>query len=662
MAFATLPDGRVYEQVSPANKNGNVVRPGKESLGLAEASGEAVVFTGTGPMGAATSGLEEVFVARRSGSGWVTSATRPLQPGEINHNTGRPLTLVPSLDFSSFLFTTYGSYALTEPPGNGVGANIYLSHDPSVEATWIAQPTIANPIPALGSNNSILDYVVVGGTPGFSTVYFTYSGTLLADDASRAPYVGNGLGEEGGPWGFYEWRAGNLTEAGLLPDGTVSPFGAVPAGISTDGSRAFFVSPVADLSECTVATPGGCTPELYVREIAADGTKSTVLVSQSQIPGHVGEAAPHAPAGIYASPDGSQAFFASTDQLTSGAPPDGSVKEYDFDVSTGSLTYLPNVTGTVVASAPNGSDFIFENTATVPAELGLWTSGTAGGTVTTITQLPEPLDVSSGRASADGAAFVFRTSAPVAGFNDGGGFAQVFHYWVGSRELTCVSCPPSGVTPSGDAQTSHDKESTEPITTFDSRVISSDGSRVFFDTPDRLVSRDTNTPTRDVYEWENGHVYLISSGSSNENSFVLDSSASGGDVFFTTTVGLVPGDVDEVMDVYDARIPRPDDRPPPSAVPCEGDVCQGPPSVPHLLSPPASEAFNGAGNLTPVMPSIAPPKRKTAAQIKADKFVAALRTCSKKSKKKARSFCEKQARRKYGPKARAKKTDRRASQ
>jgi hypothetical protein len=686
-----LPDGRVYEQVSPANKNGNVVRPGNLSIGLAKANGEAVVFTGSGPMGAAASGLDEVFVARRSGSGWATSATRPLKPGEVSYESGRPLTLVPSLDFSSFLFTTYGSYTLTEPPGDGVGANVYLSHDPSVEATWIAQPTIANWHPALGENNGIRDYLVVGGTSDFSTAYFTYSGTLMPQDASRA-----------GGWGFYEWSGGALREAGILPDGTLSPFGAVPAAIggapfrafvqpfepqaldnevSTDGSRAFFVSP-----DPSVAS--GAPPELYVRDIGADGAKRSVLVSRSMLPGHEGEPAPDgpvdmvntpvenaSPAGasyVYASADGSQAFFASVDQLTSAAPADGSTKWYDYSLDTGSVTYLPGVTGSIASASPDGSDFIFENNATVPAELDLWTRGPAGGTVTTITQLPESvnvggpsyghLDVSGGRASADGAAFVFRTNAPVAGFNDGGGFEQVFHYWVASHELTCVSCPPSGVTPSGNAEVSYNDASEEPLTTLDSRVMSSDGSRVFFDTPDPLVSQAANAPARDVYEWENGHVSLISSGSSNEDSFVLDSSASGGDVFFTTTAGLVPGDVDEVRDVYDARVPRLGDRPPPSTVPCEGDVCQGPPSVPHLLSPPASETFNGAGNLTPVTPSIARPKPKTAAQIKADKLVAALRTCRKKSKRKARSFCEKQARRKYGSKARAKRSDRRASQ
>ncbi len=657
-----LPDGRVYEQVSPADKDGNVVREPPASMGLAAEDGEAVVFVGTGAMGAATGGLTEVFVSRRSRSGWVTSSTRPRQPGEVNVDGGRPLTLVPSSSFSSFLFTTFGSYVSAEPPGEGVGANIYLSEDPTVEATWVAQPAVANPDPILSpGSNGIRNYFIVGGTPDFSTVFFTFSGTLLPQDASRQ-----------GGWGFYEWSGGKLAEAGVLPDGSLDPFGAVPAAIagvshferafassslapqtldneiSTDGSRVFFVSPEP---ETAAPTP----PELYVRETAADGVKSTMLVSQSQLPGHEGEPAPDGPnagAGyVYASPDGSQAFFASTDRLTSAAPANGSVKEYDYDLETGSLTYLPGVTGSIAAASPDGSDFIFENTATAPAELDLWSSGPGGGQVTPITQLPASLggaiDVSGARSSADGSVFVFGTSSPLAGFNDGGGFEEVYCYAVGAHELACVSCAPASVAPSGDAEVSHDNETAEPLTTLDTRVVSADGSQVFFDTPTPLVPQATNG-ARDVYEWENGHVYLVSSGTNDENSYVLDSSASGGDVFFETSAGLVPGDTDGSADVYDARVPRPGDRPPSSAVPCEGDVCQGPPSVPVQLGAPSSATFSGLGNVPPV-PAASPKAspKKAGPVSRAQKLASALKACAREPRRRRKS-CVKQARRRYG--------------
>ena len=150
----------------------------------------------------------------------------------------------------------------------------------------------------------------------------------------------------------------------------------------------------------------------------------------------------------------------------------------------------------------------------------------------------------------------------------------------------------------------------------DERGVSSDGERIFFDTADPLVPQDVNTGTsrerpdpgsstyfepqgRDVYEWENGTIYLISSGKSPEDSYFLDSSANGNDVFFATSEGVVPGDTDGAYDVYDARVPHPGDSLPPAAVPCEGSVCQGPPNVPALLTPPASATFSGLGNAAP---------------------------------------------------------------
>jgi hypothetical protein len=675
-ASAALPDGRVYEQVSPPDKNGNVVVAG--SFGLAGADGDSVVFVGSGAMGAAVSSTIGEFVARRSASGWATGSALPRQLGVFNAAEGPPSTVIPSSDFSRFLFGAFKPYVSAEPLDEQSSSNIFLSSDPTLEPAWVGEPVLSSPnfspIPLPGQNTERHNYVMVGGTPNLSRVYFTYAGTLAPQDASRAPHVGRGLGEPTDAWGFYEWTEGRPTEAGVLPNGALDPFGAVPAAIagdgiptgpsqesfarngqyvyaqaqvldnevSADGSRAFFVSPdpvastLTNEAQCEVQGP--CTnapPELYVRKIAPDGTKSTVLVSQSQVPGHIGEAAPtgvvnveNAPSDnthhvgatdIYASPDGSHALFKSRDQLTGDAPSDGSVKEYDFDVNSGTLRYLPGVAGPVVVSSNDGSSFIFENTAATPAELDSWTSGSPGGQIKTITELPSPpntgppfagaLDVSGGRASADGSVFVFRTNSPLpGGFNNAGGFAQVYRYVLAANQLSCVSCPPVGVLPSGDAHLSSDSAEgarsngnpfEPPITTLDARVISSDGSRFFFDTPSPLVPLDTNGK-RDVYEWENGHAYLISSGKGADDSAVVDSSPDGNDVFFTTSYGLVPGDVDEAYDVYDARIPRPGDTLPPSPAPCQGEVCRAPPSTSPNLAVPASATFNGVGNLTPV--------------------------------------------------------------
>jgi hypothetical protein len=636
-----LPDGRVYEQVSSAYKNGNFV----EFLlgfgfGLAEGGGDAVVYPLSGAAGSAYSGTIADYVSKRTpGVGWTTTQTSPRQSSrEINLSFETPLALIPSADFTKFAFDSATSYVSGDPNGF---VNIYLSEDPSHEPVWLARPQISEAFPVPGTRYSGNNRLT-GASPDLSSVYFAYAGTLLPEDAART---------SGG--GLYEWSGGALHEAGTLPDGKLSPFGAVPASfgllgfgsvgrgsawqanvtdnwLSADGTHAYFLSPdpvaseVTNGEECT----SPCTPEateLYLREVQPGGGHRVTLVSRSELPGHVGEPAPHGPASVkntstqlggtfaYGSSDGSHVFFASVDRLTSAAPEGGALKEYVYDAAADTLTYLPGVQGSIVTASADGSELLFVDSASAPTELALWREGPAGGTVTPIAAGVST--VRTARVSSDGSVFVFDTNAMVpGGFNNGGHDVQgnqpfeVYRYDVSQQQLACVSCPPKGVTPTGDAEMSYDSENNEtpdeiyqhsvPRTTLDTRVISSDGSRIFFDTPNALVPQDTNG-VRDVYEWENGKIYLISSGASAKPSFYLDNSASGGDVFFATDEGLVTGDTDEAYDAYDARIPRPGDNPQPSAVPCSGAVCQGPPSTPDLLGAPASATFAGAGNLAP---------------------------------------------------------------
>jgi hypothetical protein len=692
-----LPDGRVYEQVSPTDKNGNAAGAGagggsgqrEEEYSVASADGDAVLFWASGAVGNASSGLADYFVARRSAAGWSTTSALPRPTsGEISVFSS-PSVMLASADLSHVAFqqasengTGFGF------PGIGKGYQLYLAgSDPLAQPAWLSQPTIPAPI-----QNGQAPWLA-GASPDLSTVYFGEDGTLLPQDASRTPYAGKQSNSYINPSaaGLYEWKNGVLMPAGVLPDGSVDPFGAVPAAealayntsptlvvaedlnnqVSTDGSRAFFVSP--DPSFCAQNSPvcGGDQPELYARVTAADGSQSTVLVSKSAV---TGRPAPHGPLQIrnprvstidpgdgtvqpyvYASPDGSRAFFESMDQLTSDAPNGSSVKAYDFDLTTGSLAYLPGVAdlppesasadvggplgpSSILVSSLDGSDLIFVRypAGGVP-QLELWRSGPSGGTVIPISQLPpspahekeysesrEPrpggMAFVAARATADGSVFMFETDSSLPGFNNAPGYDEIYRYDAAANTLSCVSCPPAGITPSGNASFSENNVLRPPLNGQLSgwlnagRGMSADGSRIFFDTPDPLVPQDTNTrPTEeqnsgattrrygaDVYEWENGKIYLLSSGTGVKDSLLLDSSASGNDVFFATTDGLVAGDTDGGYDVYDARVPRPGDVPLPSAVPCQGDVCQGPPRVPSLLGASPSETFSGPGNPAPL--------------------------------------------------------------
>jgi len=711
-----LPDGRVYEQVSPANKNGNEAGVGTgrylgalSHYALAAADGNGVLFEGTGAMGEATAGYNLYFEAQRSAAGWRTRAIMPRTQQPTTEGTlfVEPFSVDPSSDLSHVVFAAeHATYA--PPPDECEEDTLYLSGpDPSLTTTWLTRPEIANPIePCVPRGES---GAPDGGTPDFSTVYFAYPGTLLPEDASRAPHAtgeGIGLGKElhenVEAWGFYEDREGALREAGVLPDGSLDPFGAVPAAsghgraitgnqVSADGSRAFFVSP--DPASC--GRGNNCAvdpPELYVRE---NGEK-TVLVSQDTLLPDVNGLPAGSPDGalgftgstqqisyiregaqlvegtlntsfVFASPDGSQAFFESKDDLTEPAKeasPGAEPKMYDFDVETGSLTYLPGVVGQIVTSDQDGSSFAFVSpeAAASSAELELW-SGPKSGTVTPITQLTgrsprtygssEPLDVPVARMSSDGSVLVFMSSLRLpGGFYSGTELEQIYRYDVPANTLSCVSCAPAGVTPTSNAEMSvlqaNENGSGILVGTLTGRVdergVSSDGDRIFFDTADPLVPQASDG-VRNVYEWENGTIYLISSGKSPENSFFFDNSESGNDVFLATSEGLVPGDTDGAYDVYDARVPHPGDNPPPAAVACEGSVCQGPPNVPSPLTPPASATFSGLGN---VVPPAAPPavKPKTKPLTRAQKLAKALKACAKKPKKK-RAACKKQARKQY---------------
>ena len=268
---------------------------------------------------------------------------------------------------------------------------------------------------------------------------------------------------------------------------------------------------------------------------------------------------------------------------------------YEFDVATEKLVYIRELAAArFAASSTDGSRVMFLSAS---GDLDLLTGGTEEPKVETIVS---KLDTSADpvSAAADGSAFLFYASSysggPLSEFNNGG-YSQFYHYDVATKELACVSCPPIGIYPSGSAETNYDSRprAIEPV-----RMMSEDGTRVFFQSPDPLIGADVNGKP-DVYEWENGQLYLISAGNATVPSYYIDNSASGNDVFFATAQGLIPSDRDEQVDVYDARIPRPGDNPPPKQTPCSGEVCQGPPSVPELLTPAASATFEGLGNIPP---------------------------------------------------------------
>jgi hypothetical protein len=141
------------------------------------------------------------------------------------------------------------------------------------------------------------------------------------------------------------------------------------------------------------------------------------------------------------------------------------------------------------------------------------------------------------------------------------------------------------------------------------RYLTNEG-RLYFETQDSLVARDTNEGVEDVYEYsprgagaegtcerEAGCTRLISAGTEAVDSNLIAVDETGRNVFFDTRDKLALKDKDELLDVYDARegggiaaeseITRAE---------CQGENCQAPVSPPNDPTP-ASSSFEGSGNV-----------------------------------------------------------------
>lgn len=604
---------RGYEQVSPVDKNGN--EAGAQSgqgvgYAFATADGTGLLYSGGGPQGGIERGSDRVITARRSADGWSVRAAIPA-PGvaDVTYRHTQN-ALQPADDLRRFVFAAPARWTAEQPPeigGNQTEA-LYAA-ETGRGVAWVTRPTNADPYPKPNEHFTPFMFYPAGGSADLRTFYFSYPGILLAEDEPRRPLVGSA-------GGFYRVEDGHVENVGVLPDGTRDPEGAAPAGatsptgyasqnnmppetfmnqVSADGSKALFVSPDP--------AAGSARPsQLYM---VIDGRRS-VLVSKSQITGDAAPsgAAPMQPPFLsqfrsfaYGARDGSNVYFQSTDQLTTDAPSDGLVKGYRYDVATDTVRYLPGLTGTVLAGSDDASRVLFLSED--QTKVGVWSDGV----VKQVANLTLPVirlsefAVAPSRATADGAVFVFQTNAEVAGHPNPEEAYQVYRYELASSKLDCVSCPAAG-TPIGDARISYTVPSPGAgVGRYKgNRGMSDDGSRIYFDTPQRLTARDVNG-RRDVYEWEAGSKNLLSSGTSDQDSFVLDNSASGDDVFFATTEGLDPADNDGAYDVYDARVGGgfPQQRPP---VPCAAD-CQGPPPAVPAATPAASITFSGPGNVGP---------------------------------------------------------------
>ncbi len=272
----------------------------------------------------------------------------------------------------------------------------------------------------------------------------------------------------------------------------------------------------------------------------------------------------------------------------------------------------------------------------------------------------------------DGENLLFESKYPLTGYHnqepDRRTIAEAFVYSASDSHLVCASCNPTGAPPTIEEEPAG--MSRLPVSlednTYMHRWIASDGDRVFFDSQQPLSPSDQNI-TQDVYEWERegaagcpsatsaygGCVYLLSGGTTETDSFLVDADATGDNVFFEHVGSL--GALEAPFgrnELYDARV---DGGFTSSSSVCAGDTCQGiPPAAPGFEPPASVTASSGSNYLAPTSTTaqVKPAKRLTNAQ----RLAKAIEACRKARERRKRESCERQARKHYAPAHKATKS------
>jgi hypothetical protein len=540
-----LPDGRAYELVTPT-LNGVRVQPGHEFFTQSTASGDGLAFVGTDALdGAPSSGVYNAMVASRGSAGWsVMPEAIPFSQPEA----GYLATVVNAMssDLSQFIVTTDQPLV----PGVETGDNVFLG---TAQGSYTAITDAAS-----DANGSGLS--VTGVSADFSHIFFNPDVAQLPADKVNY-HSGSNL---------YQWAGGQLSIVNVLPTGKLSKQPALLASGSTNNLSA--VSADGDAVLFQDENPSGVDP-LYLR---LDGS-STVQVDLSQRSTADPNAQPSS-AAVGITPDGSQILFTSPSELTNdantgtsgGSPDDAGNDLYDYDVTTGTLTDLTPDTNSVdaatgadvqavVGTADDASYVYFVATGDLAA------GATAGqpnlyvehdGTPAFIASATGLVN-SSAYTTPDGGSIAFESTASLTGYDNtdqttGDPDTEVFEYDAAAGTLSCASCRADGTAPTG-SSTIPGGGSANGVNS-PTRVVSDDGSQVFFDSTDQVVPGATDG-LQNVYEYEDGAVSLISPGDGASAATLVDASPSGDDVFFDSYDDVVPP-LDSSLEsaIWDARV------------------------------------------------------------------------------------------------------------
>jgi hypothetical protein len=715
---AALPDCRAYELVTPPNKFS--AQPDKNSKEKVESTlksnfaapdGNRLAYKSEDVQpGSPSAGFP--YLATRGQDGWSSENLTPpvnyygfLCPGESER-----FVRAYSEDFSKVIYQADATAGCPEEPepelvsGEPRGVDNLFVRDNTTGSYQLVDFTPSGAAPAtpeFAGASADLSRVVFAEparlTPdaleGVKNIYewsaghvrlvsMLASGTAVAgsfaavsSDGSRIFFTAGG--------GLYA-RVNGAETVQLDASQAAGPGGGGKfLGASQDGSKVVFSDDAS--AALTADTVPGSATNLYLYDSGAPaGQRLTDLTPVSHAV---------APAVSGLSKDGSKVIFTddASAALTADTVPGSAINLYLYDAGGPAGQRLTDLTPashaevkSVTSVSEDGSSVYFKAEGVLTgsqanqhgevahtAQPNLYLShGGATTFIANITAVVERVKV-----SANGSFLAFETDRSLAGFlntdpNTGKPHTELYLYDAATGILACASCNPSGDPPTTDVG-------------FEERPARNltENGRLFFDSSEALLPSDTNSAggcsmaslgpaCTDVYEFEPdgvgtcaapaGCLFLISTGTSTLETYFVDASANGNDVFIREFQSLVPlAKQDEAPSIYDVRVNGgfPEPAVPPACA--TADACRSAPAPPpSIFGAPASQTFSGVGNLTP--PASVTPKTLTNVQ----KLAKALATCKKHfpHNKKKRQACEKAEHQKYkAKKANRASRDRRTS-
>ena len=387
-----------------------------------------------------------------------------------------------------------------------------------------------------------------------------------------------------------------VTQATKYVDGRV--LGEV--AISNDGSHIYFVA--EEILATNANSKGQAAkwhePNLYVFDTASGTTTFIATVAWPDVNGCLPTCGEGGLGGLAAEPDVSRPAVPT---------PDGSVLVFD---SSGNLTgQNPGPASSLSAAAGQG-----DRTLTVASTAGFAAGHTIAiddgkleelGIVESVDDVTHLTLSEASPAGNDGVARNHEAGAAVTQLD-----SELYRYDTNDNSLTCISCTPPGVTPTGSATLGDAGGGSygPPMTAL---PMNESGTEIFFQSTDPARARSPeHWIIRERTVWiADGADECVRVGERQGLADLrreLDGGAtfdgttpSGNDVFLTTSASLLGSDADGFNDIYDARVGGGFPEPAGPPAPCSGAGCRAGGGASVFFSVPGSSSVIGQGNLTP---------------------------------------------------------------